>query len=158
MEWCLFRSKIRSKMYEINSDAKLSIPGEPFSAQSAKIIIFWTAQGGNAPPKIGDFEASLGMETWSCTRYWQRSFFENVLPTEGGEHIFIKIAKPGSIFHDFCKTKRNLDPRSGQFGRSDVRPAPMLVNFKFPRRKLTCSSWSHDYNHGSRMSTWIALL
>ena len=33
------------------------------------------------------------METWSCTRYWQKSFFENVLPTEGGEHIFIKNAK-----------------------------------------------------------------
>ena len=40
MEWCLFRSKIRSKMHEINSDAKLSFPGEPFSAQSAKTISF----------------------------------------------------------------------------------------------------------------------
>ena len=28
------------------------------------------------------------METSSCTRYLQKSFFENVLPTEGGEHIF----------------------------------------------------------------------
>ena len=33
------------------------------------------------------------METSSCTRYLQKSFFENVLPTEGGEHIFIKFAK-----------------------------------------------------------------
>ena len=45
------------------------------------------------PPISGGLEASLGMETSSSTRYFQKSFFENVLPTEGGEHILIKIAK-----------------------------------------------------------------
>ena len=45
------------------------------------------------PPISGGFEANLDMETSSCTRYFQKSLFENVLPTEGGEHIFIKFAK-----------------------------------------------------------------
>ena len=45
------------------------------------------------PPISGGFEANLGMETSSCIRYLQKSFFENVLPTEGGKHIFIKNAK-----------------------------------------------------------------
>ena len=50
------------------------------------------------------------MEAWSCTRYWQKSFFENVLPTEGGEHIFIKFAKSGSIFHKMMhKSMRKLE-------------------------------------------------
>ena len=45
------------------------------------------------PPISGGFEANLGMETSSCTRYLQKLLFENVLPTEGGEHIFKKNAK-----------------------------------------------------------------
>ena len=45
------------------------------------------------PPISGGFEANLGMETASCTRSLQKLFFGNVLPTEGGEHIFIKFAK-----------------------------------------------------------------
>ena len=60
-------------------------------------------------------------------------------------------------FHDFLQTKRNLDLGQCQFGRSDVRPAPTIVNFKITGRKWTCLSCSHDSNHGSRMSTWIAL-
>ena len=53
---------------------------------------------------------------------------------------------------------RNLDLGQCQFGRSDVRPAPTIVNFKITGRKWTCLSCSHDSNHGSRMSTWIGLL
>ena len=45
------------------------------------------------PPISGGFEANLGMETASCTRWLQKLFFGNVLPTEGGEHIFITFAK-----------------------------------------------------------------
>ena len=45
------------------------------------------------PPISGGFEVNLGMETSSCTRYFQKSLFENVLPTEGR----------GAYFHKFCK-------------------------------------------------------
>ena len=41
----------------------------------------------------GGFEPNLGLETSSCTEYLQKSFFENVLPTGGGGHIFKKNAK-----------------------------------------------------------------
>ena len=78
---------------ENRSNAKQGFHSEPFSAQSAKHIIFCTAQGGNASPKNGGFEASLGMDTSSCIGYWQKSLFENMLPTEGEEHIFINFAK-----------------------------------------------------------------
>ena len=37
---------------ENRSDAKQGFQSGPFSAQSAKHIIFCTAQGGNAPPKV----------------------------------------------------------------------------------------------------------
>ena len=78
---------------ENRGNAKQSFQSGPFSAQSAKHIIFCTAQGGNASPENGGFEASLGMDTSSYVGYWQKSLFENMLPTEGEEHIFIKFAK-----------------------------------------------------------------
>ena len=84
--------KLLENACESRSDDKYGFQNEPFSAQSAKYIIFCTAQGGKPPPKSGGFEASFGMETSSCTRPWQTSFFENVIPTECGEHIFIKCA------------------------------------------------------------------
>ena len=37
---------------------------------------------------------------------------------------------PGSIFHDFCQKKLNLDLRQGQVGRSDVRLPTRFVNLK----------------------------
>ena len=61
-----------------------------------KVLVFKAFLKGPPTESIlrsGGFEANLGMETSSCTRYLQKSFFENVLPTEGGEHIFKKNAK-----------------------------------------------------------------
>ena len=78
---------------ENKSNAKQGFQSGPFSAQSAKHIIFCTAEGGNASPKVGVLKPSLGMETSSCIGYWQKSFFENMLPTEDKEHIFINFAK-----------------------------------------------------------------
>ena len=73
-------------------NAKQGFQSGPFSIQSAKHIIFCTAQGGNASPQRGGFETSLGMDTSSCVGYWQKSLLENMLSTEGEEHIFIKFA------------------------------------------------------------------
>ena len=72
---------------------------------------FLTSTGRKRPPKSGDFEAGLGMETWSCTRYWQKSFFENVLPTEGGEHISLTFAKSGSMFHKIMHNSMRKDEK-----------------------------------------------
>jgi hypothetical protein len=54
---------------------------------------FLHSTGRKCLSKSGGFEASLGMKTSSCIRYLQKSLFENMLPTEGEEHIFIKFAK-----------------------------------------------------------------
>ena len=61
-----------------------------------KVLVFKALLKGPPTESIlspGGFEANLGMETSSCTRYFQKSLFENVLATEGGEHIFINFAK-----------------------------------------------------------------
>ena len=60
---------------------------------SRRNISFSAQHRAEMPPKNGGFEASLGMDTSSCIGYWQKSLFENMLPTEGEEHIFIKFAK-----------------------------------------------------------------
>ena len=54
---------------------------------------FLHSTGRKCLPKNGGFEASLGMDTSSCVGYWKKSVFENMLPTEGEEHILIKFAK-----------------------------------------------------------------
>ena len=59
---------------------------------SRRNILFFAQHRAESPPKSGGFEASFGKETSSCARYLQKSFFGNVLPTEGGEHVFIKLA------------------------------------------------------------------
>ena len=50
------------KACENRSHAKQGFQSGPFSAQSAKHIIFCTAPGGHAPPPSSGFEGRLGME------------------------------------------------------------------------------------------------
>ena len=40
--------------------------------------------GSESPPQTNGFEAILGMEILLCTRCWQKSAFENVLPALAG--------------------------------------------------------------------------
>ena len=61
-----------------------------------KVLVFKAFLKGPPRESIlspGGFEANLGMETSSCSRCLQKSFFENVLLTKGRDHIFIKNAK-----------------------------------------------------------------
>ena len=58
-----------------------------------KTYYFLHSTRRECPPISGGFEANLGMETSSCTRYLRKSLFENMLPTGGGEHIFKTNAK-----------------------------------------------------------------
>ena len=79
---------------ENRSDAKQGFQSGPFSAQSAKYIIFCTAQGGNAPPpKVVVLKPVSVWKHRLAHDICKKSCFGNVLPTEGGEHIFIKFAK-----------------------------------------------------------------
>ena len=74
-------------------DAKQSFQGGAFFRSVGKTYGFSNSTRRKRPPQSDGFEAILGTETSPCTRCWQKSAFGNVLPTEGGEHIFIKFAK-----------------------------------------------------------------
>ena len=43
-----------------------------------------SGHGSESSPQNNGFEAILGMETLLCTRCWQKSAFENVLPALAG--------------------------------------------------------------------------
>ena len=68
---------------ENRRDAKQSLQEEPFSAQSAKTIIF-AQHKTEIPPQSDGLEAILGMENSSCTWRWQNSAFKHVLPALAG--------------------------------------------------------------------------
>ena len=46
--------------------------------------LFFEQHKTEIPPQNDGFEATLGIETSPCTRCWQKSAFENVLPALAG--------------------------------------------------------------------------
>ena len=78
---------------ENTSDVKKSFPRRPFSTQSAKTTIFWTAQDGNAPPPKWWFWNHSGYGNFALYTMLAKISFRKCASCLGGEHIFRKITK-----------------------------------------------------------------
>ena len=78
---------------ENTGNVKEGFQSGPFSAQSAKHMIFCTAQGGNGPPKVAVLKPLWVRKHRLAYDIGKNRSSKICFPPRGEEHIFIKFAK-----------------------------------------------------------------